>query len=280
MTAEDQQNIRSFVEGIAVATIMKPSKRDKQTAPGPSDLADKCDLCVARKIATSLGLGDNGDRGFSLKAWLGTAVHEKLERDMPSIYPHAEQEIEVEIGNVPGVGLVVGHIDVYLPELACLIDWKTTDIKKLRGYRSQAGPSSYTHGLTAQEREELTGLKERDRAGALKEADLGRMVMLMSRTEEHAGGIPTEYVGQTMLYLKGLRAMGRAAEHALLVFIPRDSNDVADIWVASCKYQPDIAEAILRRASRLADVARYGRVADLEPHPDCWTCVIRHKVRR
>jgi len=57
MTAEDQENIRAFVEGIVVATITRPSARDKQQTPGPSDLADKCDLCVARKIASSLGMG-------------------------------------------------------------------------------------------------------------------------------------------------------------------------------------------------------------------------------
>ena len=142
MTAEDQKNIRDFVEGIAVATITQPSERDKQQAPGPSDLADKCDLCVARKIAASLGMGTHTDRGFSLKAWLGTAVHEKLERDLPRVYAHAEREITVDVADIPGIGKVRGHVDLFLPRKKTLVDYKTTDMKRLKGYQTQAGPGS------------------------------------------------------------------------------------------------------------------------------------------
>lgn len=280
MTAEDQENIRTFVEGMAVSAIMRPSKRDKQEAPGPSDLADKCDFCVARKIAAFLGLGDRGERGFSLKAWIGTAIHEKLERDLKFVYPHAEQEIEVVIGNVPGIGLVKGHVDVFLPRKRSIIDWKSTDLKKLRDYRTHSGPSAYTQNLTIQERDELKELKEREGVGMLSEAEVGRMMMLMSLAEEHSGGVPSEYLGQTMLYLYGLRAMGREADHAVLAFIPRDSNDVADIWVASCNYRPDVAEGVLRRATQLAMVVRSGGLPGLKPHPQCFPCSIAPKLRR
>lgn len=261
-------------------TIMKPSARDKQRAPGPSDLADKCDFCVARKIAASLGLADGGDRGFSLKAWLGTAVHEKLERELPKIYPNAELEITVRLGDIPGLGEVVGHVDLYFPDKAAINDWKTTDLDKLKKYRTAAGPSAYTQGLTAPERDELDQLKEQDRYGRLTEADLGRMLQLMTVSEQHSGGIPVEYVGQTMLYLYGLRNMGRPADYAVLTFIPRDSNNVSDIWVASCAYRPDVAEALLRRATRLAAVARHGRIEDVKPHPECFPCVIWPRLRR
>lgn len=280
MTAEEQENLRSFVEGIAVATITKPSARDRQTAPGPSDLADKCDLCVARKIAASLNLGSHTERGFSLKAWLGTAIHEKLERDLPSVYAHAEQEITVDVAEIPGIGLVRGHIDLFLPKRRAAVDWKSTDMKKLKGYRTQAGPSAYVQGMTAPEREELVRLKAMDRGGLLGEADIGRMVMLMSRSEEHSGGVPVEYMGQTMLYLYGLRAMGREADYAVLVFIPRDSNNVSDIWVASCAYRPDVAQGVINRASHLAGLVRSGKVNELEAHPECFPCSIRPRLAR
>jgi hypothetical protein len=74
--------------------------------------------------------------------------------------------------------------------------------------------------------------------------------------------------------------MGREADHAVLAFIPRDSNDVADIWVASCQYRPDVAEGVIRRASHLASVVRSGNLRDLKPHPECFPCVIRPKLRR
>lgn len=610
MTAEDQENIRSFVEGIAVATITKPSARDKQRAPGPSDLADKCDLCVARKISASMGLGTHTDRGFSLKAWLGTAVHEKLERDLPEIYAHAEQEITVDVADIPGVGKVVGHVDVFLPRKRTLVDWKglaldtplptptgwttmgdvktgdlligsdgrpckvlgkseihhrpcyritfddgqtvvadnehlwavlagqggrevtkvlnteeiggtlklgngqsryrianaaplelkegdlpldpyvlgcwlgdgtvgtgriskpdaemfshierrgfevgpaavgtsekgsptrtvrglighlkacgvasekfipaaylrgsrqqrldllrglmdtdgtwnkarrkavfevtderlaysvyelavslgqrpvvnevrrrgfgkevtaymvsftpvgglnpflsstkadrvdvtfeargrqrviksvdaietvptqcikvdspdstylctkgmivthnTTDMKKLVNYQKQAGPGSYVHGLTAPEREELAMLKTMDRAGVLQESDTGRLVMLMAKSTEHTGGVPQEYMGQTMLYLYGLRAMGREADYAVLAFIPRDSNNVSDIWVASCAYRPEVAQGVINRAAHLASLVRSGKIGELTAHPECFPCSIRPRLR-
>lgn len=262
-----------------MATITKPSARDQQRAPGPSDLADKCDLCVARKISASLNMGASTDRGFSLKAWLGTAVHEKLERDLPQVYAHAEQEITVDIAEVPGLGLVKGHVDVFLPRKKTLVDWKTTDMKKLQGYRKQAGPGSYTQGLTAPEREELTRLTAMDRAGMLQESDMGRLVMLMANSKEHSGGVPQEYMGQTMLYLYGLRAMGREADYAVLAFIPRDSNNVSDIWVASCSYRPEVAQAVLNRAAHLASLVRAGKVGELTAHPECFPCSIRPRLR-
>lgn len=279
MTAEDQENIRAFVEGIVVATITRPSARDKQQTPGPSDLADKCDLCVARKIASSLGMGTHTERGFSLKAWLGTAVHEKLEKDLPGVYAHAEREITVDIAHIPGIGLVQGHVDLFLSRKKTLVDYKTTDMKKLKGYQSQAGLGAYVQGLTAQEREELTKLKAMDRAGMLAEVDLGRMVMLMSRSEEHSGGVPSEYMGQTMLYLYGLRAMGREADYAVLAFIPRDSNNVSDIWVASCAYRQDVAQGVINRAAHLASLVKAGRINELAAHPECFPCSIRPRLR-
>lgn len=279
MTAEDQENIRAFVEGIVVATITRPSARDKQQTPGPSDLADKCDLCVARKIASSLGMGTHTERGFSLKAWLGTAVHEKLEKDLPGVYAHAEREITVDIAHIPGIGLVQGHVDLFLSRKKTLVDYKTTDMKKLKGYQSQAGLGAYVQGLTAPEREELTRLKAMDRAGLLAEADLGRMVMLMSRSEEHSGGVPSEYMGQTMLYLYGLRAMGREADYAVLAFIPRDSNNVSDIWVASCAYRQDVAQGVINRAAHLASLVKAGRINELAAHPECFPCSIRPRLR-
>lgn len=283
MKAEEEKNLRMFVEGIALGTIARPSQRDQQKAPGPSDLANKCDVCVAKKIAASVGLGSNSDGGgFSLKAWIGTAVHEKLERDLKHVYRHAEQEITVEIGDIPGIGLVKGHVDVYLPHKRTVVDWKTSDKKKIEKYKSSAGPNAYTHGLVAQERAELAELTKRDRAGLLgpDDVDMARLTGLLARSQNNSGGVPEEYMGQTMLYLYGLRAMGREAEYAVLAFIPRDSNSLTDIWVASCRYRPDVAEAVIRRASHLAELVRTGRTAGLAPHPECFPCVIRPRLPR
>lgn len=279
--AEDSQGrLRQFFHGLAVATITRPSRRDRQKAPGPSDLANKCDLCVAKRIADFLGVPSGSERTFSLKAWLGTAVHEKLERDLKALYPHALQEVTVTIGDVPGIGVVVGHVDIFLPRKRAIGDWKTTDLEKLEGYRTRSGPAAYTQGLTAQERRELDALKDLERSERLPQSKLPRMIELMSRAKEHSGGVPEEYKGQTMLYLMGLRAMGFDVEYAVLVFIPRDSNNVEDIWVASCKYSEEVATAVIRRATRLAQRVREGQLHSIDPHPKCFPCVIRPRLKR
>lgn len=278
MTAETQRDIDKFVEGIALATIKKPSARDKQKAPGPSDLADKCDRCVAQKIANYLHLGSYVDDGFSLKAWIGTAVHEKLERDLPMIYRHAEREIKVAIADIPGIGPVSGHIDVFLPRQRALTDWKTSDVKKIDGYKKEGGSGIYTRSMTIQERTQLEKYKALDKAGALSESDVGRMVVLMAISERHSGGVPESYLGQTMLYLYGLRASGREADHAVLGFIPRDSNNVSDIWVTSCQFRPDVAEGVLNRAAHMARIVRAGKIDTLSHHPQCFPYVIRPRL--
>lgn len=280
MSAEEQKNIRGFVEGLAISAITRPSARDRQKALGPSDLADLCDVCVARKIGALMGVTGGPDRDFSLKAWLGTAVHEKLERDLHDVHEHAELEIEVDIAVVPGIGLVKGHIDAFLPRKKTLVDYKTSDIDKIRRYQKTSGPGAYTQGMTTAERNELRDLKRADRAGRLSEEEIGRMVALMAVSDSHSGGVPPEYMGQTMLYLYGLRASGREADYATLVFIPRDSNYVSDIWVVSCEYRPEVAQAVLNRASHLVKLVREGNIRELSPHPDCFPCVVRPRLKR
>ena len=199
---------------------------------------------------------------------------------MKRIYRHAEQEITVKIGNIPGIGEVEGHTDVFLPRKNTVVDWKSSDVKKIEGYKKTGGSGIYTQGLLAQEREEMEMLKSLDRSGSLPESKVARLIDLMARTKQHSGGVPIEYMGQTMLYLHGLRRMGRKADYAALVFIPRDSNYIEDIWVASCAYRQDVAEGVIKRASYLAGLVREGKLGDLTPHPQCFTCVIKPTLRR
>ncbi len=279
MSAEEEENIRSFVRGLTTAVITKPSTRDKQRVPGPSDLADPCDICVTGKIAHFLGMAGPTGRNFSLKAWNGTAVHEKLERDLPGVYQHALLEITVEIGDIPGIGPVRGHADLYLPRKKTLVDYKTSDLKKIRGYQKGAGPAGYLQNLTAPERDELTALKAMDRGGLLGDAGSRRLVELTAHRDRPASGVPLKYLGQTMLYLYGLRAMGYDVEYAVLQFIPRDSNNVDDLWTTSCAYRSEVAQGVINRAADLADRVRSGRVKDLEPHAECYPCVIEPRIK-
>ena len=146
VTDDDTQvRARAFIRDLIRLTMTNPSDRDKQRLPGPSDLADPCDVCLARKIAASCGISDPSgrDRNFSLKAWNGTAVHQKIEHDLPVVYKHAEQEITVEIAEIKGLGLIKGHVDLYVPAHRVMTDWKTTDLRKLKTYQHTGVPSSH-----------------------------------------------------------------------------------------------------------------------------------------
>ena len=237
---DDQAARRAFVRDLVTATITMQSDRDRQSLPGPSDLANPCDLCVARRIAASFGISlspeSSGSNSFSLKAWVGTSIHQKLERDLPRIYPRGDrmnpnfyQEVTVTIGEIPGLGTIKGHTDLYLPKVATVVDWKTSDIKKIKVYQT--------------------------------------------------AGVPASHAGQTMLYLRGLRNSGKPADTAVLVYIPRDSNKVSDIWVASCAYQDTIATGLLNRAQNLVEVVRSGQTGNLASDPDCYVCHVQHRIR-
>lgn len=147
--SEEQADIRAFVQDLVLSTITQRSTRDVQRLPGPSDLSNPCDLCLARKISLASGAATvmQAPQHFSLKAWAGTAVHEKLEADLPAVYSKAEREITVTIGEVEGLGTIKGHIDLYLPDKATLTDYKTIDMKRLAMYRT-SGVSAAHFGQT------------------------------------------------------------------------------------------------------------------------------------
>jgi hypothetical protein len=231
-----QKRVREYVRNVVLSTIMARSDRDLQSLPGPSDLADQCDRCLGLCLGRAIGVvPQSNNESFSLKAWTGTAVHEKLERDVPKYFPKAIPESTVTVHQTEGFGTIEGHIDLRLSEVdyapneycSVWVDYKTTDMVKLRKYKSE--------------------------------------------------GVPTSHVGQTMLYGYGLRRSGLKADVACLVYIPRDSNRVEDVWEASCEYREDIAVRYLKRAEDLLRHVRQGNVYLLPSDPDCFVCSARRR---
>lgn len=228
----------ALVRDVTHLTVTRKSARNQQKALGPSDLSSPCDLCVARKIAIVCGIPEQSAPGtsFSLKAWIGTSIHQKLERDLPLVYPLGDrkdpnfyQEVTARIGEVPGLGTVRGHLDLLLPKRALVVDYKTADLYRINKYKTQ--------------------------------------------------GVPSSHSGQTMLYLRGVRNSGRPARTAALVYIPRDSVRISDIWVATCSYQEHVAAGLLNRAQNLVEVVRSGQTGGLASDPDCYVCHVQHRIR-
>lgn len=148
--------VRGEVLNLVHRTVQKPSERDVQSAVGPSDIGDPCDLCLAAKMArrASVQVGKGRDAGFSLKAWIGTAVHKKLEEDLDLPEAFVAKEARVFIHEVAGYGKIHGHIDLQLLLLKTCVDYKTTDLAKLKLMKLEGVPWShvvqlmlYTYGL-------------------------------------------------------------------------------------------------------------------------------------
>lgn len=224
--AEKEAHVYDFVHGLILATIIQQDARDRQVMPGPSNLSDPCDVCLARCIAHACGVPvPQGPEKFSLKAWNGTAVHQKFERDLPKIYPYAEQEITVTIGEISGLGVIKGHVDLYDGPQVSWWDFKTTDEKKLDIYQEVS--------------------------------------------------VPQNHAGQVMMYGYGLRRSGREAKAANLVYIPRDSNKISAIWVASCSYRENIAVGLMNRAQQMTKRVLSQDFADLQSYGDCFVCHVQ-----
>jgi hypothetical protein len=87
-----------------------------------------------------------------------------------------------------------------------------------------------------------------------------------------ANGAPTQYRYQGQLYGRGCELAGYPVDSIAIVFIPRDSGVVNDIFVHEEAYQPGMAEAALERAGEI-----YAAVLDkgweyLPSHKDCYVC--------
>lgn len=224
------------VEGLLQMTLDLPSARDQQVMVGPSDIADPCDICVARAIARSLGIHvpQMKQPRFSLAAWWGTAGHMKIEKDLPKIekdlskihsdlpkiHSDLRQEVEVEVENIPGLGLIKGHVDLQIGH--SVVDWKGCWRRNLSTYK-KSGP-------------------------------------------------PERHVAQVNLYIYGERKKGRDVRFGHLVYIPRDSNNRNDVWRYSMRYDEKLARDVLVRTQHLVDVVRSGKLNQLDSYSSCFMC--------
>jgi hypothetical protein len=87
-----------------------------------------------------------------------------------------------------------------------------------------------------------------------------------------ANGAPKQYRYQIQLYARGCELAGYPVDEVDIIFIPRDSGNANDIYIHQEAYQPEMAEAALKRAGAIYEhVLRHGW-DDLPSDPDCWKC--------
>lgn len=108
--------------------------RSLQQRPGPSDLAQDCDHCLAAKLADWTKRPDP-----AWLAYIGTAVHAQVEQAMPA---HWQTELEVTVGTIAGEP-ITGHLDLWIPEASLIVDFKTAGSAKLADARKGIVPEHY-----------------------------------------------------------------------------------------------------------------------------------------
>jgi hypothetical protein len=137
---DEEKTARDYVKNLVVGTITMASSRDEQKMPGPSDLSDTCDFCVVEKLTDLINGRFSRMNRVSLKAWIGTAVHEKMERDLARTAVKYESEIKVHVCTIPGLGRIHGHVDLYLPHLEAVVDYKTVKLADIHRFRLDGPP--------------------------------------------------------------------------------------------------------------------------------------------
>lgn len=134
----DHERRRRLVKAVT-GTITRSSARDEQKSVGPSEIGDPCGRCLGQALCRKYPElwwehePPPADT-FSLKAWVGTAIHEKLERENES----GIREATVPITHLPEYGDITGHCDLYLDGVVC--DFKSKDQHKIRDLKLQGRP--------------------------------------------------------------------------------------------------------------------------------------------
>lgn len=119
--------------------------RSLQTRIGPSEIGNPCALRLGYKFMSAPDF--NHDQGVGWKPFIGTAVHEKLERIFDlfnlsfaeTVAPGDERfyiETRVPAGYI-GPEEIDGSCDLYDRVTAGVIDWKVVGPTQLKKYKSQ-----------------------------------------------------------------------------------------------------------------------------------------------
>lgn len=223
---------------LVLTAITRKSSRSSQKSLGPSELGERCELCLGEKILiVQRGTSrESVRRRFSLAAWVGTAIHEKLDRQMAALEGEVftERELTLEIADIPGLKTVWGHCDCYVPEYEEVIDYKTKLDKEAVDTLLNQEELTWTDGMTFPRLEKMWD--------------------------------------QTMLYGLGAERSGRPVEAVSLVVLPRYSDDLDAIKTITRGYDRERALGVIKRVARIAEGVRLSGLTGLEMGSDCFDC--------
>lgn len=230
--------------------MKQPTPRDLQKTIGPSSLGSPCDFCVANELAAPKE-SDLFDKQYWFGAWEGTAVHERMERLAHTYDWQGERfltETHMRVGQIGDYGIVGGSTDLYLPDRATVIDWKSSKRDKVKLLKT---------------------------AFETKLSDYDPEPLLQARFTAQ------KYIGQGNLYGKAWEDDGQAVERVVLVFMNRDGTGDADIWPYEFRYDRAYAEKVLDRANRVwLDIQNGRALSSFLSKIACYACASSGEPRK
>lgn len=232
---------------VAVDLLSGTTDRDQQRKVGASNMSNPCTFCLARDMAVMLDSGvEPAPRGkYFMGSVIGTAIHNLLEeraKDNPDYLP----EIRVELGEIPGYGVIKSTSDLYIISKNAVNDWKTTTREKLKWLRMvpDSEPSEYEFDGLTQARYKVK-----------------------------------TYLTQGQLYGMGMEKAGYKVKTVSLIFIARDAKTTEDIWAYTVDYDRKVAEVAFDRAKKIWQALSTGKeLGTFKSNPLCYTCSVERRV--
>ena len=222
-----------------------PSERDKQRTIGASSFGSACDYCVAQDLVNG-----GGENEYALATSIGTAIHSHLEMLEEQHLENPIIEEKIVLGELDGYGLITSKPDLVVPVEGTdewhLLDWKSSQLKKLKDYR---------------------------KAYETEEAEHEFPTLTSARFTMH------KYFGQLISYARGLHLAGINVQRMSMVFIPRDGKKLSDIQAFDFWYDQGYADLVWERLEALWQyVAEGGDVTQLTSAPGCFPCEVSGRV--
>ena len=102
-----------------IQALQAPTERDKQRLVGASQIGG-CPYHLGLAMLQSHDLAEKEETPSGMGAWIGTGVHLNIEHTLN--LPDSKQELQVEIFDIPGYGMVKGNVDMFWRNRVW--DWK------------------------------------------------------------------------------------------------------------------------------------------------------------
>jgi hypothetical protein len=229
----DKPDIKSLILGL----MKQQTERDKQIKVGASNFSTLCSRCVAQDLLATHG---SGSSPYWLGAWMGTAMHNRLDAEAQVHRPAWVPEQKLVMGHLEGYGTIKSTTDLYVPDIFTVVDYKSTTKAKIKYIKDALQDPESIYEATA-----------------IKEARF------------KVGG----YRNQGQSYGRGLVQAGHRVDWVSLCFVCRDGTGDGDVWAWTEPYNQERAEAVWNRVERLWAWLQEGhKPEELSPSQFCYAC--------